>query len=349
MRPVGQNSGFQQFSSPDEGMQAMQNDLMAKVSGNSKAMQARFGANYQPTLENIITTWAPPSENDTGAYIRNVSNASGLAPNAVLSPQDIGRIVPAMIKQEGGNTAVRVFTTPVSANVTQTNYSQLSDDELLKMAGIAAPAQVQPGFLQRLQGNVDNRRAQMETLATQAVAGDISYPEALARQGLKSAQLLGDTAGTIIGTAIPDFVKEGASNAVNYLATTDPGRAVVGAVTDFNQNHPIASGRIGSIYDAANVLLPFAKVRGKSLINTATETAGDVGNAALPVVQKAGNVALSGAGKLLPAVDEGLAPIAATARKFDIPLSFDQITSSRAAKNLQKVSQELPFSGQARF
>lgn len=50
-----------------------------------------------------------------------------------------------------------------------------------------------------------------------------------------------------------------------------------------------------------------------------------------------------------PKVDEALLPIANLAKKYDIPLSIDQITSSRAIKNMQKVSQELPFSGQSFF
>jgi hypothetical protein len=67
---------------------------------------------------------------------------------------------------------------------------------------------------------------------------------------------------------------------------------------------------------------------------------------ALPV---AGAALGAGAAAAIPKVDEGLRDVAALARKYNIPLSFDQISGSRALKNMQKVSQELPFSGQENF
>lgn len=50
-----------------------------------------------------------------------------------------------------------------------------------------------------------------------------------------------------------------------------------------------------------------------------------------------------------PKVDEGLKATAQLAQKYKIPLSIDQITSGRAIKAAQKVSQDLPFSGQEGF
>lgn len=54
-------------------------------------------------------------------------------------------------------------------------------------------------------------------------------------------------------------------------------------------------------------------------------------------------------GAAAPKIDNGLHDVAKLARKYEIPLSFDQVSSSRALKNMQKVSQELPFSGQEKF
>lgn len=109
MRPVGATSGFQQFGSPQEGMQAMRNDLAAKISGQSQAMASRFGANYNPTLAAVISTWAPPEENDTAAYVNFVSQNTGIQPNQTLSMQDIDRIMPAMIQMEGGQQAASYY------------------------------------------------------------------------------------------------------------------------------------------------------------------------------------------------------------------------------------------------
>ena len=40
------------------------------------------------TLRQVINRWAPPQENNTSAYVRNVSHLTGLGPDALLpSPQ----------------------------------------------------------------------------------------------------------------------------------------------------------------------------------------------------------------------------------------------------------------------
>lgn len=50
-----------------------------------------------------------------------------------------------------------------------------------------------------------------------------------------------------------------------------------------------------------------------------------------------------------PRIAEGLESVVEGAKRFKIPLSMDQVTGSRALKNTQKVTQELPFSGQEGF
>lgn len=109
LRPVGADAGFQEFTSPQDGLQAMRDDLLLKISGGSSAMKGRFGDQYQPTLANLITTWAPPEENDTGNYINFVAQKTGLDPNAVLQEADLDKIMPAMVEQEGGQKAVQHF------------------------------------------------------------------------------------------------------------------------------------------------------------------------------------------------------------------------------------------------
>jgi len=110
---------FVQFASPQEGLAAMQSDLSMKLSGQSPIMRERYGAGYTPTLENVISTWAPPSENDTRAYIENVSRETGISPTQPLTLADVGRIAPAMVRQEGGPQALSVFGLGSAAPVTQ--------------------------------------------------------------------------------------------------------------------------------------------------------------------------------------------------------------------------------------
>lgn len=101
---------FQTFNNPEAGVNAMAQDLTAKIMGKSKVMTQQYGQGYVPTITNVITTWAPPSENDTAAYIAHVANESGIDPNKPLSVMDVQRIMPAMIKMEGGNQASQYFS-----------------------------------------------------------------------------------------------------------------------------------------------------------------------------------------------------------------------------------------------
>ena len=111
MRPVGKASGFQQFDTPQDGLNAMKRDLLAKVEGRSSAMKMNYGENYAPTLRNIISTWAPPSENDTGNYVSFVAKKAGIKPDQNLTSADVDKIMPAMIEMEGGKKASSYFDT----------------------------------------------------------------------------------------------------------------------------------------------------------------------------------------------------------------------------------------------
>lgn len=66
------DKGFIIYPSPQAGRAALENDLRIKV---SRGM----------TLEALISMFAPPHENNTAAYIRNVSTWSGIPTGVVLS------------------------------------------------------------------------------------------------------------------------------------------------------------------------------------------------------------------------------------------------------------------------
>lgn len=72
--------------------------------------------------------------------------------------------------------------------------------------------------------------------------------------------------------------------------------------------------------------------------------------AALPVAIGAGGAAVKGsAGALTPTIQEGLQPVVELAQKYKIPVALHQVAEGNAIKNFQKVSKELPFSGEAKF
>lgn len=73
---------------------------------------------------------------------------------------------------------------------------------------------------------------------------------------------------------------------------------------------------------------------------------GAVAGGAIPAV---GAVAGKLIEKATPVAAEGLRDVGKLAQKFNIPVSLNQISDSRMLKNLQKVSQEVPLSGQEAF
>lgn len=84
------SSGFGVYSSTVSGLAGML-DLLNRYH--------KRGLN---TISKIISTWAPPSENQTALYISNVSKWSGIPAGRVLSPGELSKIVPAMVRQEHG-------------------------------------------------------------------------------------------------------------------------------------------------------------------------------------------------------------------------------------------------------
>jgi hypothetical protein len=68
--------------------------------------------------------------------------------------------------------------------------------------------------------------------------------------------------------------------------------------------------------------------------------------AAVPAVASA---ARSVKDAVVPKIDDAIKPLAQRARDFGIPLRADQVAPTRVRKTVQKVSQELPFSGVDKF
>ncbi len=54
------------------------------------------------TLGDIITTWAPMTENDTASYIESVAQQTGLKPWATVTDIHYPALLKAMIKHENG-------------------------------------------------------------------------------------------------------------------------------------------------------------------------------------------------------------------------------------------------------
>jgi hypothetical protein len=101
LRNYNGQPGFQKFSSVGEGVRAMVSQL--------RLYQNR---DHLDTIKDIISKYAPPTENDTAQYIKNVSQWTGFKPDERLNLNDdatVAKLVAAMSRQEGRN--------PVSSGV----------------------------------------------------------------------------------------------------------------------------------------------------------------------------------------------------------------------------------------
>lgn len=88
-------SRFARFDSPQNGIRAM-----AKLLSN---YQNKSGIR---TIDGIINKWAPSVENDSDAYIAQVSKAVGVQPNDIINLKDetvLFKLVKAIIKHENGS------------------------------------------------------------------------------------------------------------------------------------------------------------------------------------------------------------------------------------------------------
>jgi hypothetical protein len=96
LRPTGATTGFQTFGSPEE-----------SIAAGVRQLQTNMDQHKITTLAQQITRWAPPSENDTAAYIKAVAAETGLDPNAPLNVHDkevARQVIAAIAHRETGRS-----------------------------------------------------------------------------------------------------------------------------------------------------------------------------------------------------------------------------------------------------
>jgi len=89
----GAGGRFAVFGSADEGLSALAKQLRL------------YGQRGVKTIEGIISKFAPPSENNTKAYISNVSKSLGVGANQELdltNPETLSKLMDAIIRIENG-------------------------------------------------------------------------------------------------------------------------------------------------------------------------------------------------------------------------------------------------------
>ena len=101
---IGTDGRFAVFQTPEEGVAASVRQLQL------------YGQRGLNTIDQIINRWAPPSENNTPAYIQAVAQRVGVSPNQeidlsdpnimrrlvnAMSVQEVGRVIPEDVLQRG--------------------------------------------------------------------------------------------------------------------------------------------------------------------------------------------------------------------------------------------------------
>ena len=90
LAPVQRDDSFFQFVNPVYGIRAM----------------ARILDSYRnrgvDTIKEIISTWAPASENNTAAYVASVVSQTGIGENQYVTRADYADLIEAIIRHENG-------------------------------------------------------------------------------------------------------------------------------------------------------------------------------------------------------------------------------------------------------
>jgi hypothetical protein len=89
------NPRFARFASMEDGVAASVRQL------------ARYQERGVSTLAAMVNRWAPPTENDTAAYVQKVARETGIAPDAVVNMRDpelVASLVASMAKVETGRS-----------------------------------------------------------------------------------------------------------------------------------------------------------------------------------------------------------------------------------------------------
>lgn len=90
---TGDDGEYAKFATPEHGIRALGRNLLS------------YNKQGFDTVQEIIGRWAPPNENDTGAYVKTVAAKLGVAPDAQIDLTDINtlsKLSKAIMQHENG-------------------------------------------------------------------------------------------------------------------------------------------------------------------------------------------------------------------------------------------------------
>lgn len=279
--------GFVKFSSPEEGYQALVNDLKIKQSGRSAHIKP--GA----SLEELGNVWAPPSDNNVpGDWAKNVSRTLGLntahpfdriPADQLAKAIQVAEGTTALNVNKGGGSKTSIFAQKIKAKYPQ--YQDMPDEELTQkilakypqyqdmVSGTSESSggyQTKASFVK--QPEIPTEGEQEETIGQKlsgrlGQAGEAMSKSAQGKQGILSGILqtagaaaggVGDIISSGLSAVTPDFIEKPVMGAIGGLASkalgTKTGQRVMAGAGEFAQEHPEASANIGAIANIASVL-----------------------------------------------------------------------------------------------
>lgn len=137
---TGENDGFVTFQDISWGLRALAKDITSKI-----------GEGYS-TIRGMITRYAPPSENDTAAYIQAVSNDTGIDPDQQLAADGttLHELMRAIMNHENGDQySALVSDADIDQGISMTGISL---PQLAQAASIAIQNPTTPGGMILLVG-----------------------------------------------------------------------------------------------------------------------------------------------------------------------------------------------------
>lgn len=128
---------FAKFETAYDGLKAMARQLMRYFEGKTTGKPLQ-------TLNDIISTWAPGNENNTGAYIAQLSKSLGVAPNAVLNlkdPQVLSSLMNGIIHHENGRNPYPGELVRMAAGGGGSTTRSIQQETTINIHGVSDPGE----------------------------------------------------------------------------------------------------------------------------------------------------------------------------------------------------------------
>jgi hypothetical protein len=209
---------------------------------------ASYGKQGVNTLSGVISKWAPPNENDTQAYIKDVSQRLGISPNQKIdlsNPLVRQSLSTAISLHENGPQGVfgagspqgAAATPPLGATANANVSQQASADSMkasyAKLQGINSSANGALDALQKMQALAANKNPALTAGALGTAVAPIVSPDAAEyeKQRANVVSLLANQNGTntsdagraLTGESVPDYgkpkqaIQDGLQTQINQL------------------------------------------------------------------------------------------------------------------------------------